>query len=691
MADVSNWVIEASSTVGQGDITLAGALPSFARFQDALPPGRVWYTIQDGANREAGTGLFDGVALLTRDDVRATLIGGTYNGNSPPPLNLSGAAAISCTFNSSAFVDFEDAPNLNLGIVTATALTATDITVTNTIDGDITGESGSTVSAQTVSAAAQPAITSLGILTGLEVTAPIAGDITGNAGSADVAGSATTAVTVSGAAQPSITSVGTLTALEVTAPIVGDITGNAATADSAGTAGSATTADTATSAGVVSNPAQPTITSVGTLTSLTVFALVGSGTRNVAADDNGQLVIAAGGGTDNLPNNAFLLARNNADTLDVGLIKLNTSDEIEFNAIPATFPNSLQVNGTLAGLGGIFGTLTGDVIGNADTSTTAGSASTAGSATTAGTVTTPAQPLITSVGTLTELTVASPIIGSVTGNAATASTAVTVTASAQPAITSVGTLLNLIVTNPIDGDITGSSGSTAFAATAGVVSTAAQPAITSVGTLTALTVTAPIAGSITGNAATATSATTAGSATTALTVTEAAQPNITSLGVLANLTVTNTINGSVTGSAGTAGTATSAGTAGTVTTAAQPVITSVGTLVSLAVANNITAGTDIQATGNIIAFSDSRLKDNQVVITGALDKLLTLSGYTYTRNDLDDRPDAGLIAQEVQLVLPEAVTETDSGILGLNYAPVIALMVETIKELNARIVELENR
>lgn len=64
---------------------------------------------------------------------------------------------------------------------------------------------------------------------------PIVGSITGNAATATSATSATTAGTVTTAAQPAITSVGTLTGLTVTNPIAGNITGNAASATTAGT------------------------------------------------------------------------------------------------------------------------------------------------------------------------------------------------------------------------------------------------------------------------------------------------------------------------------------------------------------------------------------------------------------------------------------------------------------------------
>ena len=140
MADVGNWVVESSASVGQGDVILGGPVVSFVKFSDALPPGRVWYTIQDGVDRESGTGAFDGIATLVRDDVRVTVVGGVYDDDDPDPLDLSGASVVSCTFNASAFVDFETAPNLTLGQVIASSLTANTLTVNGpaTINGDLT-------------------------------------------------------------------------------------------------------------------------------------------------------------------------------------------------------------------------------------------------------------------------------------------------------------------------------------------------------------------------------------------------------------------------------------------------------------------------------------------------------------------------------------------------------------------------
>ncbi|MCX6104434.1 MAG: tail fiber domain-containing protein, partial [Proteobacteria bacterium] len=77
-----------------------------------------------------------------------------------------------------------------------------------------------------------------------------------------------------------------------------------------------------------------------------------------------------------------------------------------------------------------------------------------------------------------------------------------------------------------------------------------------------------------------------------------------------------------------------------------------------------------------------RVKKNFLPISDALEKTLQLRGLTYhykTDADTDPRR-VGVIAQEVQLVLPEAVSEHD-GILAVKYTEIIPLLIEAIKEL----------
>ena len=97
-------------------------------------------------------------------------------------------------------------------------------------------------------------------------------------------------------------------------------------------------------------------------------------------------------------------------------------------------------------------------------------------------------------------------------------------------------------------------------------------------------------------------------------------------------------------------------------------------------------------------FSDERLKENIVIIPNALEKVNTLRGITFTRKD-DGSSGTGLIAQELEKVLPEAVYETkkidsleDSDAekyKAIEYGTTVGLLVEAIKELEARVKQLE--
>ena len=100
----------------------------------------------------------------------------------------------------------------------------------------------------------------------------------------------------------------------------------------------------------------------------------------------------------------------------------------------------------------------------------------------------------------------------------------------------------------------------------------------------------------------------------------------------------------------------------------------------------------IRATGDVIAFSDARVKDNVVTIDNALDKVNRLRGVTYTRNDIEDKQTKmGVIAQEVLEVIPEVVQQDDKGNYSVAYGNMNGLLIEAIKELKAEIEELKSR
>jgi hypothetical protein len=140
------------------------------------------------------------------------------------------------------------------------------------------------------------------------------------------------------------------------------------------------------------------------------------------------------------------------------------------------------------------------------------------------------------------------------------------------------------------------------------------------------------------------------------------------------------ITGSSASCTGNAATATSATTATTAATANALNSSNSYSMV------NLTASGSITASGNVTAYSDAKLKTDMVQIHDALDKVGALTGYTYTRKDTGHR-ETGLIAQDVQAVLPEAVADND-GTLSLAYGNLVGLLVEAIKELRAEVDEL---
>jgi len=102
----------------------------------------------------------------------------------------------------------------------------------------------------------------------------------------------------------------------------------------------------------------------------------------------------------------------------------------------------------------------------------------------------------------------------------------------------------------------------------------------------------------------------------------------------------------------------------------------------------------ITADGNITAYasSDKRLKDNITPLTSPLIKISKLGGYEFDWNENQSDfkgHDVGVIAQEIQEVIPEVVTERKDGYLAVRYEKLVPLLIEGIKELTDRVEKLE--
>ncbi len=109
-----------------------------------------------------------------------------------------------------------------------------------------------------------------------------------------------------------------------------------------------------------------------------------------------------------------------------------------------------------------------------------------------------------------------------------------------------------------------------------------------------------------------------------------------------------------------------------------------------------TAGA-IQAGGDVVAYysSDIRLKNNITSISNPLDKLDRIGGYQFEWNNKGGEwltgTDYGVIAQEVEEVLPEVVTVRDNGYKAVKYEKIIPLLIEAIKELKSEVNDLREQ
>ena len=89
---------------------------------------------------------------------------------------------------------------------------------------------------------------------------------------------------------------------------------------------------------------------------------------------------------------------------------------------------------------------------------------------------------------------------------------------------------------------------------------------------------------------------------------------------------------------------------------------------------------------DVTAFSDERLKSDIETITNALDKVKEMRGVTFTR---DGRQGTGVVAQEMQKVMPEVVHDKNE-YMSVAYGNLVGVLIEAIKELEEKVRKLEN-
>ena len=104
----------------------------------------------------------------------------------------------------------------------------------------------------------------------------------------------------------------------------------------------------------------------------------------------------------------------------------------------------------------------------------------------------------------------------------------------------------------------------------------------------------------------------------------------------------------------------------------------------------------IRAANDIVAFysSDERLKDNIEVIPNCLGRLKDIKGVEFDWNDKQSvyqGHDIGVIAQDIEKIAPSLVTDRDNGFKAVKYEKLTAILIQAVKELAAKVEELENK
>jgi hypothetical protein len=98
-----------------------------------------------------------------------------------------------------------------------------------------------------------------------------------------------------------------------------------------------------------------------------------------------------------------------------------------------------------------------------------------------------------------------------------------------------------------------------------------------------------------------------------------------------------------------------------------------------------TNGGNFTATGNVTAYSDERLKSDIVTIPDALEKVKALRGVNFTK---EGKASTGVIAQEVQQVIPEVVQD-NGDYLSVAYGNLVGVLIEAVKELSEEVEALK--
>ena len=101
-----------------------------------------------------------------------------------------------------------------------------------------------------------------------------------------------------------------------------------------------------------------------------------------------------------------------------------------------------------------------------------------------------------------------------------------------------------------------------------------------------------------------------------------------------------------------------------------------------------TVSNDLTVSGDVVISSDARLKSNIVSLGSTLPKLLLIDGKSY---EMKGKQKIGVLAQEIQEVFPELVSEDDNEMLAVNYQGLVPVLINALKEQDAKLNEQETK
>lgn len=111
------------------------------------------------------------------------------------------------------------------------------------------------------------------------------------------------------------------------------------------------------------------------------------------------------------------------------------------------------------------------------------------------------------------------------------------------------------------------------------------------------------------------------------------------------------------------------------------------------IGGHLTVSGSIVSTGDITAYhtSDENLKDNIELIQQPIDKIKQIKGVSFDWNEKSEHTghDIGVIAQDIEKILPEIVATRDNGFKAVRYEKIVALLIEAVKEQQSQIDELK--